>query len=36
MNNQSLEQFIKQNLRPGEIYAGLILGKNNEPDYHLF
>lgn len=28
--------FMQQNLRPGEIYAGLILGKNDEPDYHLF
>ena len=28
--------FMQQNLRPGEVYAGLILGKNDEPDYHLF
>jgi hypothetical protein len=28
-------QFLKENLKPGEVYAGLILGKNGEPDYHL-
>ena len=31
----SKAQWMKENLRPGEIYAGLILGKKNEPDYHL-
>jgi hypothetical protein len=28
----SKQQFLEQHLKPGEIYAGLILG---EPDYHL-
>ena len=28
--------FLKQNLQPGEVYAGIILGKNNEPDHHVF
>ncbi|MYM31517.1 DUF1566 domain-containing protein [Duganella sp. CY15W] len=28
--------FMEQNVRPGEMYAGLILGKNGEQDYHLF
>ncbi|RCS59941.1 DUF1566 domain-containing protein [Parvibium lacunae] len=28
-------QFLKENLREGEVYAGIILG-NEEPDYHLF
>lgn len=27
--------FLEQNLKEGEIYAGLILGKNGERDYHL-
>lgn len=27
---------MEENLQPGEIYAGLILGKNGTPDYHLF
>ena len=27
--------WIKQNLREGEIYAGIILGKNGDPDHHL-
>lgn len=27
--------FLEQNLRPGEVYAGILLGKNGEPDYHL-
>ena len=31
----SKAQFLKDNLRPGEIYAGLILGQNGEQDYHL-
>lgn len=31
----SKAQWIKENLRPGELYAGLILGKAGEPDYHL-
>lgn len=28
-------QFLKENLKPGEHYAGLILGKDGKPDYHL-
>jgi hypothetical protein len=32
----SKQKFLEQNLRPGELYAGLILGKNGEADYHLF
>jgi hypothetical protein len=31
----SKQQFLKENLCPGEIYAGLILGQNGERDYHL-
>lgn len=29
------QQFLAENLKPGEAYAGLILGQNGEPDYHL-
>ena len=28
--------FFAANKRDGEVYAGLLLGKNGEPDYHLF
>lgn len=28
-------QFLAANLKEGEQYAGIILGKNGEPDYHL-
>jgi hypothetical protein len=31
----SKQLFLKQNLKPGEIYAGLILGKDGQPNYHL-
>ena len=31
----SKAQFLAENLKPNEIYAGLILGKNGELDYHL-
>ena len=31
----SKQLFLEQNLKQGEIYAGLILGKNGERDYHL-
>lgn len=27
--------FLEQNLLPGEVYAGIILGKDGETDYHL-
>jgi len=32
----SKAQFLAERQRPGEIYAGLILGKDGQPDYHLF
>ena len=32
----SKQQFLAENQLEGEIYAGLILGKNGVPDYHLF
>jgi len=28
-------QYLAANLKKGETYAGIILGKNGEPDYHL-
>lgn len=28
-------QWIKKNIKPGEQYAGLILGKDGAPDHHL-
>ena len=31
----SKAQFLADNLKDGEIYVGLILGKNGEPDHHL-
>jgi hypothetical protein len=31
----SKAQFLVENLKPGEVYAGLILGKDGQPDYHL-
>jgi hypothetical protein len=31
----SKELFLQQNLKTDEIYAGLILGKDGQPDYHL-
>lgn len=27
--------WIAENLKPGELYAGIILGKNGTPDHHL-
>jgi len=30
------ERFLAEHQRKGERYAGLILGKDGEPDYHLF
>lgn len=35
MNNESLKQFIEDNLRDGEGYAGIILGKDGNPSHHL-
>ena len=29
------EQWIAENLKPREIYAGLILGKDGAPDHHV-
>lgn len=31
----SKAQFLKENLKLGEVYAGLVLGQNGEADYHL-
>ena len=31
----SKQQWIAENLKPGEVYAGIILGKNGDPDHHL-
>lgn len=31
----SKKQWLKENLKKGEQYAGIILGKNLEQDYHL-
>jgi hypothetical protein len=31
----SKAQWIKDNLKPGEEYAGILLGKNGEQDSHL-
>jgi len=32
----SKQLFLEQNQREGESYAGIILGENGAPDYHLF
>jgi hypothetical protein len=32
----SKQLFLEQNLKAGEIYAGLILGTNGAPDHHTF
>ena len=32
----SKAQFLAESQKPGEVYAGLILGQNGEHDYHLF
>ena len=31
----SKQQFLADNLNPGEVYAGLILGEDDAPDHHL-
>lgn len=31
----SKEQWIAENLKPSELYAGILLGKDGEPDRHL-
>lgn len=28
-------EWLRNNLKDGEIYAGIILGQNGEPDHHL-
>lgn len=30
------QQFLSENQRAGEVYGGIVLGQNGEPDYHLF
>lgn len=30
------QQFLADNLRDGEVYGGIVLGQNGDPDYHLF
>jgi hypothetical protein len=30
------EQFLAENLKLGEVYAGLIIGQEGKSDYHLF
>ncbi|NKI68912.1 DUF1566 domain-containing protein [Collimonas pratensis] len=32
----SKQQWLEENQRSGETYAGLLLGKNGEPDQHIF
>ncbi|WP_034301013.1 DUF1566 domain-containing protein [Herbaspirillum sp. RV1423] len=32
----SKERFLKENLKVGEKYAGLLLGKDGMPDQHIF
>ena len=32
----SKQDFMTQHLRPGEVYAGLLLGENGAPDVHVF
>ena len=31
----SKQQWISENLKPGEIYAGILLGKDGAPDHHM-
>ena len=35
MTTTAKQQWLEQNLKAGELYAGLILGQNGEPDHHL-
>jgi len=32
----SKQQFLDENMRPGEVYAGLLLGENGARDTHIF
>jgi len=38
MTSQQAEKakFLAENSKPGEVYAGLLLGKNGDPDQHIF
>lgn len=31
----NIEKFIADNLKEGEFYAGLVLGKEGQPSYHM-
>lgn len=33
--SQAKAAFLKQHLKPGELYAGILLGQNGEPDQHI-
>jgi hypothetical protein len=35
INKENEMQFSRDDLNPGEVYAGIILGQNGEADYHL-
>lgn len=34
-SSMTRNNYLKDSLGEGELYAGLMLGKNGEPDYHL-
>ena len=34
--SHDMRQWLRENQRPNEDYAGLIIGRGNEPTYHLF
>ncbi len=33
--SQAKAAFLKQHLKPGELYAGILLGQNGKPDQHI-
>ena len=33
--NKAKEAYLASILKPGELYAGILLGKDGQPDYHL-
>jgi hypothetical protein len=33
--NAAKNEFLKSLLKPGELYAGILLGKDGEPDQHI-
>lgn len=35
MNKEQIAQWKKDNLKEGELWAGIMLGTEGEPDYHL-